>query len=126
MAGANVAKKFQESGSENQSGHGNESINVRKPVVAGMFYPARAKELEEAIKSYLSNAPKIKLNGKLKGLVVPHAGYIYSGQTAACAYKLLQSLDQEKEWKIILLGPSHYVYLQGAAGIGRSNGIFCH
>ena len=53
--------------------------------------------------------------GKIKALISPHAGYIYSGWTAAYAYKLLKSLYPETTWKILLLGPSHHVPFYVAA-----------
>jgi len=56
-----------------------------------------------------------KATVKIKALIAPHAGYIYSGWTAAYAYKLLKNLDAEITWKILLLGPSHHVPFYGAA-----------
>jgi AmmeMemoRadiSam system protein B len=53
--------------------------------------------------------------GKLKGLIVPHAGYIYSGPVAAYAHKLLKDLPKNREWKIVLIGVSHGVPFSGAA-----------
>ncbi|MBI2647582.1 AmmeMemoRadiSam system protein B, partial [Candidatus Woesearchaeota archaeon] len=55
-----------------------------------------------------------KLSGDLKSLIVPHAGYIYSGKIAAYAYSLLRRY-KNKKLKIILLGPSHFVYFNNVA-----------
>ncbi len=85
---------------------------VRKPAVAGMFYPKNADELKQMLNSFLEQAEEIKLKGKLKAIIVPHAGYIYSGIVAAQAYHLLKKHQFKK---VILLGPSHYIAFYGAA-----------
>lgn len=88
---------------------------VRKPAVAGQFYPASSKELSYMIDKFLQEAPSFEIKGDLKGLILPHAGYIYSGIVAASGYKLLKKLDQNKKWEIFLLGPAHIVPLEGAS-----------
>ena len=60
---------------------------MRKPAVAGMFYPAQEKNLKEEVIKYLSDAKNQKLDGKLKALIVPHAGYEYSAPIAASAFQ---------------------------------------
>ena len=77
-------------------------MEIRKPSFAGSFYPENKKELKNQIINFLNQAKKVDI--KPKALIVPHAGYIYSGQTAAYGYKLL---DNQK--KILLLGPSHNI-----------------
>ncbi len=89
---------------------------MRKPVVAGGFYPADPDELKKMMERYIDEAPPPKIKGKLKGLIVPHAGYIYSGPVAAYAYKLLK---EENPGKIVLIGPSHYAYFRGLAESGH-------
>lgn len=85
---------------------------VRKPAVAGMFYPADAQALRSTLKQLLANATT---HGSTpKALIVPHAGYIYSGPIAANAYHLLDS-SHDKIKRIVLLGPSHRVPFQGLA-----------
>src|ERR1035437_1287537 len=59
---------------------------VRPPAVAGLFYPGDAAALSKAIDGLLANAPQRSVP-RLKALVCPHAGYAFSGQTAAAAYK---------------------------------------
>lgn len=91
-------------------------MHIRYPAVASQFYPGNAHMLRQAVLEYLgkaSDSPKIP--GTLKAIVAPHAGYIYSGPTAGYAYKMIKGLDQEKKWKILLLGPSHYYPFAGAA-----------
>jgi hypothetical protein len=87
-------------------------MSTRKPAVAGIFYPAEKEILESDIKEFLKNAPAGKFSG-VKALIVPHAGYIYSGQVAACAYALLSGC--RKELQIIIIGPSHYASLDSPA-----------
>ena len=99
----------------------NTEKNIRPPAVASMFYPGGTAELRKAVKKYLSNAvteedPKLKKGetAELRTLIVPHAGYIYSGKIAACAYRLLEK-NQNQFKRVLLLGPSHRVWLKGAA-----------
>jgi AmmeMemoRadiSam system protein B len=90
---------------------------IRKPAVAGSFYPNEPEQLKEMIEKFLGRAKETKLPGSLHALIVPHAGYIYSGPTAAFAYKLL---EKENFPKIILIGPSHYATFFGAAQSGMT------
>jgi len=89
----------------------------RPPAVAGSFYPGNASELRSLISKYLSAAKDIPLEGTLRALVSPHAGYIYSGPVAAYGYKLLAS-HSEGISKILMLGPSHYAGFFGLCESG--------
>lgn len=91
------------------------NFSIRKAAVAGQFYPGIASMLKQAIFGYLEKAKIESGSGILKAVIVPHAGYIYSATTAAYAYKLLKNLDQTKVWKILLIGPSHFVPFYGAS-----------
>lgn len=91
---------------------------TRQPAVAGAFYPSNKQRLESMIDDFLDNAVKADIKGHLKGIIVPHAGYIYSGIVAAAGFKLLQSLQQNKKWKVLLIGPSHRADFYGAASSG--------
>jgi MEMO1 family protein len=84
---------------------------VREPAVAGLFYPKEEKVLSELIDGLLAAAPAQKVP-KLKALVCPHAGYRYSGPTAAFGYKLLMGRQYDT---VILLAPSHYASFRGAS-----------
>ncbi len=77
---------------------------VREPEVAGQFYPADKKELSKTIDNLFMNAPEYKGEGELYALIVPHAGYEYSGPVAAGAYKQLQNRSYDS---VIVIGPSH-------------------
>jgi len=86
--------------------------NVREPVHAGSFYPADKDVLTGLVEEFLDEAKVKPLKGKkLKALIVPHAGYSYSGSIAGFAYKLLSNT---KPRKVILCGPSHRTYLENA------------
>jgi len=84
--------------------------DTRKPVWAGRFYPSDPSELNQMIEKLTHAAqksPGIKFPAsKLKALIMPHAGYIYSGLTAAHAVKVLRPNTFSK---VILMGPDHRV-----------------
>jgi len=88
---------------------------LRKAAVKDIFYPGESGELKGMIDKFLDGFQQKKLDGKLKALIVPHAGYRYSGSIAAEGYKYLKGLDQSRCWKILLLGPSHHLPFYGAA-----------
>jgi AmmeMemoRadiSam system protein B len=86
---------------------------VRPPAVAGRFYPSDPIELRQLITGLFAEVPPATGLAP-KALIAPHAGYPYSGPIAASAYaQLIPARDQIK--RIILLGPSHYVAVQGLA-----------
>ena len=91
---------------------------MRPPYVTGYFYPDNANSLLDMIKRFLDECVHKDVDGKLRGLVVPHAGYVYSGIVAAAGYSILRSHMDEID-KIILLGPSHYALFDGAASSGE-------
>ena len=66
---------------------GNNKIVIRKPAVAGAFYPGDTKELDSLIDQFIENVKEVRVDGNIIGLVVPHAGYAYSAKTAAVGYK---------------------------------------
>lgn len=86
---------------------------TRTPAVAGMFYPAHAAELHTQVQSFLNqvHAPD---EPPPKAIIVPHAGYIYSGPIAAVAYARLQAV-RDRMTRVVLLGPSHRVGFRGIA-----------
>ena len=77
---------------------------IRQSSVAGQFYPGSPRELTNMIRVFLGNAKTPDLKGKISGLVVPHAGYVYSGQRAAEAYK---SLSGKIFKNVLVISPSH-------------------
>jgi len=84
---------------------------IREPAVSNAFYPANPSELKYMIDYFLSNATLYNI--KPEAVISPHAGYIYSGQTAAYSYKQFLNLDKNKHYKILLIGPSHFVPFNG-------------
>ena len=84
----------------------------RKPAVAGMFYPGGPDELRVMLREFLAAAAPA--GAAPKALIVPHAGYIYSGPIAATAYAQLRTARDEIR-RIVLLGPSHRVPFRGLA-----------
>ena len=91
---------------------GNEAVKIRKPAWAGQFYPAHPQQLREQIRGFLDAAPSLPISGKIFGVIVPHAGYVYSGPTAAIAYKQMVGLDIQT---VVVIAPSHAVAFSGAS-----------
>jgi AmmeMemoRadiSam system protein B len=89
---------------------------IRQPAVAGMFYPADKQSLQDDVQQYLQQSNQAHIDPTIipKGIIVPHAGYIYSGAIAASAYKLILPL-KDKINRVVLLGPSHRVAFSGLA-----------
>ncbi len=85
---------------------------IQQPVVAGQFYPDDREQLSSIIKIYLSSASLIDLEGKLLGMMVPHAGYVYSGPVAAYAYRQLGTHDYQR---VVVIAPSHYASYPGVS-----------
>lgn len=86
--------------------------NIRKPAVAGAFYPGAPEILEHDIKEMLQNVNTDFTPENIFGIVAPHAGYMYSGQTAAYAYNLIKDKDFET---VVVISPSHYEYFSGSS-----------
>jgi MEMO1 family protein len=86
--------------------------NMNRPAqVAGSFYPEDPQDLAAMIDEFLKEAPNKPHDGNLVAILVPHAGYVYSGPVAAAGYKNIG-----KGWEtVVLLGPAHRVPVRGAA-----------
>lgn len=89
-------------------------MTVREPAVAGTFYPGRPARLRETLEDFLAEARDPGEMPPPKALIVPHAGYVYSGPVAASVYRRLEPL-RENIRRVVLLGPAHTVYLEGMA-----------
>ena len=80
------------------------------PVVAGQFYPGKPKELQKALELFGEGKPS-RLSGEPVALLLPHAGYPYSGAVAALGYRALpKDIDT-----VVVAGPSHYVPFKGVS-----------
>ncbi len=88
-------------------------VNVKPPNVAGRFYSAEPAQLKAHIKQLLSQAQQ-NTSAPPKALIVPHAGYIYSGEIAANAYIKLPAI-RDTIRRVVLLGPPHYHPVRGIA-----------
>jgi len=87
---------------------------IRQPAVAGTFYPADKQTLASDIKTLLDVSRPGRHEVRPKAIIVPHAGYIYSGLTAAVAFTALDTEHDSIE-RVILLGPVHHVPVPGLA-----------
>ena len=86
---------------------------VRPATQANRFYTGDARELSEEVDSFLALHKDDAKYSHVAALIVPHAGYYFSGNVAASAY---MSIDPKKQYKrIFLLGPSHHEWLDGAS-----------
>ena len=93
-------------------------MSTRETSVAGQFYPSNPDEIHAMLEHYnqiLDDHLKDKdglFNLKPRAVIVPHAGYVYSGFTANIALRLLSNSDAKR---IVIIGPSHRVYLTGTS-----------
>jgi AmmeMemoRadiSam system protein B/AmmeMemoRadiSam system protein A len=86
---------------------------VRPAVFAGAFYPGDRAQLEAEVGQFLSAArPAVPPSGRIIGLIAPHAGYVYSGRTAAAAYALVVGRQIDT---VVIIGPSHHVLFEGCS-----------
>jgi len=96
---------------------------IRLPAVAGTFYPGDSPSLASTVVGLLAQAraelPRATPSPPPKALIVPHAGYIYSGLIAARAYAQLDGLRHQIR-RVVLLGPVHHFALRGLALPGVS------
>ena len=89
----------------------------RPAAVAGTFYPGDPNELRGSIETLLGAEPPPEIDIRPAMLVVPHAGYVYSGPIAARAYRLLEATADGAR-RVVLLGPSHFTMFDGLASPG--------
>jgi MEMO1 family protein len=89
-----------------------ERADIRKPAVAGLFYPSHPVELTKTIASLYASVDKIPLKGHPIAIIAPHAGYPYSGKVAAKAFKILEG---EQIDTVVVISPSHTVFFRGCA-----------
>ena len=77
---------------------------IRQPAVAGTFYSSTEAALRKELEGFFSTLTERTAGGKIHGIIVPHAGYVYSGATAAHAYGLLRGKTYDA---VVVVGPSH-------------------
>jgi AmmeMemoRadiSam system protein B len=93
---------------------------VRFPAVAGTFYPASRAELDALVTSMLSAVEPGVAVRRPKAVIVPHAGYIYSGAVAASAFARVAPFGASLR-RVLLVGPAHRVRVDGLASPGVSH-----
>jgi AmmeMemoRadiSam system protein B len=89
-----------------------ENTAVRRPAVAGMFYPADPHELRSIVEYLLANARVKRKDGQIRAVIAPHAGYAYSGPVAAEAFAALRHARHGIE-RVVVIGPAHTVSASG-------------
>jgi MEMO1 family protein len=91
------------------------TVRIRQTAVAGAFYPADAGQLRLLVDRCIAEGRRPPdLSGRLRALIVPHAGYVYSGPVAGFGYAQLAPL-RDVVRHVVLLGPAHYVPVRGLA-----------
>ncbi|MCM8791637.1 MAG: AmmeMemoRadiSam system protein B [Candidatus Omnitrophica bacterium] len=85
---------------------------IKEPNVSGSFYPREPKELSLMIDKFLSEVIPESLEDEVFGLILPHAGYLYSGKTASFGYRLIKGKSYRT---VIIMGPSHYYGFTGVS-----------
>jgi MEMO1 family protein len=87
---------------------------IRRAAVAGLFYPADPGELKSAVEELLANSKIKHRPGRIRALIVPHAGYVYSGPVAAKAFALLRTAHYYAG-RAAIIGPAHKIWIRGIA-----------
>lgn len=83
-------------------------LDIRKPAVAGSWYPGDPESLKQMISEFMDSASIDVPAGRIAGLILPHAGYVYSGPVAAYGIKtLLQNKSEYMDNTIVLIGFAH-------------------
>ncbi len=90
-------------------------LAIREAAVAGSFYPADAAALRDTVDALLDGAPRPREGARApRAVIVPHAGYEYSGHTAAAAYALVAA-GRDQISRVVIVGPTHRVPIRGVA-----------
>ena len=85
---------------------------LRKSVIAGSWYPGNSFVLKKDIEGFFNSVPDSESEGEVVAIITPHAGYVYSGQIAAYAYKCLCGNNYDA---VIVVGPSHRAAFHGVS-----------
>ena len=86
--------------------------SIRPSILAGSWYPADKNKLQHTITKLLSNAYVPDIKGKIRAIIVPHAGYMYSGGVAAHAFKAIRGKRYDR---VIMIGPCHRTPFYGVS-----------
>lgn len=88
--------------------------SIREPAVSGTFYPAEKRTLETMVAKFISTAKCESFSLRVRALISPHAGYVYSGPIAGIAFACLKNTADSIK-NVVLLGPAHRVAFSGLA-----------
>ncbi len=99
--------------------NGQEAGHDRQPAVAGSFYPAGSDKLNSDLAGYFDSLKHVSSGNRVRALILPHAGYVYSGHTAAAGYAAVPE-DAEYD-NIFIIGVSHRYSFDGAAVFTSGN-----
>jgi AmmeMemoRadiSam system protein B/AmmeMemoRadiSam system protein A len=91
---------------------------IREPAVAGAFYPKEPAQLSQMLDAMLAGAKLHTVEGELRAILCPHAGYVFSGPVAAQAYRLLPGRSYET---VVVIAPSHFALFRGASVIAEDS-----
>lgn len=83
------------------------NLDLRPSPIAGRWYPASPQELLRTLDTYLAQAEPPQIDGHIVGIMVPHAGVVYSGPVAAHAFKLIRGYSPDV---VVLISPMHHPY----------------
>lgn len=89
-----------------------DKITYRSPINAGAFYSKKPEELKRDIQEFLQIDKPNRIDARIVGIVVPHAGYVFSGWVAGKAYREVAGGDYDV---VVVIGPSHYKSFKGAS-----------
>jgi MEMO1 family protein len=87
-------------------------VDVRQSSVSGLFYPADAAELGKQVDGFLAREKSRPEQGRVMGIIAPHAGYMYSGMTAGMAYASIAGASYET---VVIISPSHRDFFDGVS-----------
>lgn len=87
-------------------------MKIREPAVQGTFYPLERQVLYKMVENFINNSPVKFENGKIYGILCPHAGYVFSGSTAGVSYASLKGKNYKRA---VILAPTHYHPFKGIA-----------
>jgi len=85
------------------------SLNIRPSAIAGRWYPADPHKLASSVDAFINAAILPEIQGEIIGVMVPHAGHVYSGPVAGYAFAALRGLQPDL---VVILSPMHYAYPQ--------------
>jgi AmmeMemoRadiSam system protein B/AmmeMemoRadiSam system protein A len=103
----------------NCAGQQKQQNTIREPVVAGTFYPSGKTELQNELAAFFKTVENKTPDDNIRAIIVPHAGYVFSGEVAASAFA---QLNPEKEYsRIFVVGTSHHIMMNGASIYNRGN-----